>query len=177
MRKNNKRHEILAAALRVVQDRGANHLTIDAVAEESGFSKGGVLYHFNTKQALLGGMLQNLLDENRQRVIEAMQGHEGEGLLPSLMRARARSNEVERQSTLALLAVAAEDSELIQPAKELAREWFGSIRSEADDSLEATVLLLASEGLRFLTLLGLNPLSKEEEGQINQLLVQRAGEV
>jgi len=53
MRSNNKRTQVLEAALSVVEDHGANHLTMDAIAAKSGFSKGGVLYHFASKQLLL----------------------------------------------------------------------------------------------------------------------------
>ena len=38
MRTNNKRNEILQAAFTVVAEQGANRLTIDAVAAESGVS-------------------------------------------------------------------------------------------------------------------------------------------
>ena len=40
---------MIQAAYRVVELRGATSLTIDAVAAESGLSKGGVLYHFPNK--------------------------------------------------------------------------------------------------------------------------------
>ena len=38
MRRNNKRDAILEAALQVVENEGANHLTIDAVAAKAGLS-------------------------------------------------------------------------------------------------------------------------------------------
>ena len=61
MRSNNKQHEILQAAFAVVAEQGANRLTMDAVAAESCVSKGGVLYHFRSKKALLSGMLDYLV--------------------------------------------------------------------------------------------------------------------
>ncbi len=47
MRSNNKRDQILQAALQVEEKKGANHLTIEAVAAFADFSKGGVLYSLN----------------------------------------------------------------------------------------------------------------------------------
>jgi len=47
------RDVILDAAERVVSREGSGRLTIDAVVRESGFSKGGVLYNFPSKQALI----------------------------------------------------------------------------------------------------------------------------
>ena len=49
MRNNNKKELILAAALQVVENDGANHLTLDAVAK-AGFSKGGVLIILQRKK-------------------------------------------------------------------------------------------------------------------------------
>ena len=68
MRSNNKKDQILQAALKVVEENGANHLTIDAVAAFANFSKGGVLYHFPTKKALLSGMVEHLILANEKRM-------------------------------------------------------------------------------------------------------------
>lgn len=51
------RDRLLDAAERVVVESGATHLTLDAVAKSAGVSKGGLLYHFPSKEALLEGML------------------------------------------------------------------------------------------------------------------------
>jgi len=53
MTKNTTQQSIIAAARRIVQRDGVAHLTIEAVAREAGFSKGGVLYHFPTKDSLI----------------------------------------------------------------------------------------------------------------------------
>jgi AcrR family transcriptional regulator len=45
----------------VVQARGAGSLTLEAVADVAGVSKGGLLYHFPTKDALIDGMVADAL--------------------------------------------------------------------------------------------------------------------
>src|SRR5687768_15624169 len=47
------RERILEAAERVVGDVGAARMTLEGVAQAAGVSKGGLLYHFPTKEALL----------------------------------------------------------------------------------------------------------------------------
>ena len=47
------RERILEAAERVITEVGAAHLTLDAVAQAAGVSKGGLLYHFPSKESLL----------------------------------------------------------------------------------------------------------------------------
>ncbi len=52
---------ILQAAEALIRREGASRLTIDAVAAEAGLSKGGVLHHFASKDALIAGMVRHQL--------------------------------------------------------------------------------------------------------------------
>ncbi len=54
---------LLNAAERVVFRDGVGALTLDAVAAEAGVSKGGLLYHFPTKDALIEHMVVRSLAE------------------------------------------------------------------------------------------------------------------
>lgn len=56
------RTRILDAAEGIVQARGVPALTLEAAARDAGVSKGGLLYHFASKEALLAGMLGRLAD-------------------------------------------------------------------------------------------------------------------
>jgi AcrR family transcriptional regulator len=46
MVKSSRKIEILDAASKIVNQRGIFNLTLEAVAEEAGISKGGLLYHY-----------------------------------------------------------------------------------------------------------------------------------
>jgi AcrR family transcriptional regulator len=54
------RTRILDAVERIVLARGVAGLTLEAAAREAGVSKGGLLYHFASKEALLAGLLERL---------------------------------------------------------------------------------------------------------------------
>jgi AcrR family transcriptional regulator len=54
------RTRVLDAAEAIVLARGVNGLTLEAVARDAGVSKGGLLYHFASKEALLDAMLRRL---------------------------------------------------------------------------------------------------------------------
>src|SRR5262249_40673117 len=56
------RRGILDAAGRGAARQGVSALTLEAVAREAGVSKGGLLYHFGTKEALLQGLLAARLE-------------------------------------------------------------------------------------------------------------------
>ncbi|MFL5200572.1 MAG: TetR/AcrR family transcriptional regulator, partial [Microvirga sp.] len=61
--RKSSREKILDAAAELVAEIGAGRLTLDAVAEKAGLSKGGLLYNFPTKEALLQGMIQRMIDQ------------------------------------------------------------------------------------------------------------------
>jgi AcrR family transcriptional regulator len=56
------RTRIFDAAEAIVRARGVGGLTIEAAAREAGVSKGGLLYHFATKEALLIGLLGRMAE-------------------------------------------------------------------------------------------------------------------
>jgi AcrR family transcriptional regulator len=64
------RDKILDAAMRVVIRDGLLAMTLDAVAQEAAVSKGGLLYHFASKDDLIAAMLVYCRAKT-QRVIEA----------------------------------------------------------------------------------------------------------
>jgi AcrR family transcriptional regulator len=54
-------NKILDAAEAIALRDGVAHLTLDAVGVEAGLSKGGVLYNFATKDALVRGMVARMI--------------------------------------------------------------------------------------------------------------------
>ena len=63
--RSDARERILDAALAVADRVGAAHLTLDAVATEAGVSKGGLLYHFASKDLLLKGVVEHHMEQHR----------------------------------------------------------------------------------------------------------------
>lgn len=59
MTRPSKRQSILHAALRVDERAGVTGITLDAVAEEAGLTKAGLMYHFPSREALLRGIQEH----------------------------------------------------------------------------------------------------------------------
>jgi len=57
----NARDSILAAAAQLISREGARRLTLNAVAAEARLSKGGLLYHFSSKDDLIRGLVETLV--------------------------------------------------------------------------------------------------------------------
>ncbi|MEQ8483460.1 MAG: TetR family transcriptional regulator [Pseudomonadales bacterium] len=170
-----RRQAILEAAARVVEDVGAAHLTIDAVASAAAVSKGGVLYHFPSKQALLEGMLQRLLVQMAERTAACRDEHDGGNAeLIARIVAEHEQQPAERAMARAILAAAAEDPGLLTPARQEVQAAFDQAAAGSAPAAMGWVLLLAVEGLRFLEMLDLLPLSAAERRRLHAHLLQLA---
>lgn len=66
------RVQILEAARQVLADEGAGALTFDSVLARTDLSKGGIQYHFRTKQALMDGLFDHLMQEFSDNLHEAL---------------------------------------------------------------------------------------------------------
>lgn len=63
--RDDTRSRLLDAAEAIVADRGVGALTLDAVAAAAGVSKGGLLHHYRSKEALLVAIVARLAAEMR----------------------------------------------------------------------------------------------------------------
>lgn len=73
-RSAHSREAILDAAASLVHEQGASCLTLDATCARAGMSKGGLLYHFRSKEDLLLALVDHrecLLEEAVQEALDA----------------------------------------------------------------------------------------------------------
>jgi AcrR family transcriptional regulator len=171
-RSNNQADAILIAASQVIAQDGAGKLTIDAVAKKAGMSKGGVLYHFPSKDALLEGMLNALLAR-----IEKRRAIEKKSKLSGMLNSIDLQDEAERAISLAILATAAQKPELLAPARAYFSQVNEEVSAETKDPDVSSILLLALEGMRFLNMLELSPWSNAESERILKRMHQMADDV
>lgn len=66
------RAQILDAARQVLAAEGAGALTFDSVLARTDLSKGGIQYHFRTKQALMDGLFDHLMQGFSATLQEAL---------------------------------------------------------------------------------------------------------
>jgi AcrR family transcriptional regulator len=57
------RRALLDCAAQIAAEDGAAAITIQAVADRAGVTKGGLLHHFDSKQTLLAAVFKDLLDK------------------------------------------------------------------------------------------------------------------
>ena len=113
---------ILDAAEVVVAEDGAPRLTLDAVARRAGLSKGGLLYNFATKDALLEAMIARLCRrfEEARGLAEA---HMGATKLKAYLSVTMLKGPGQDRVASALLAAVANNLELLKPMRDHYRSW------------------------------------------------------
>jgi Transcriptional regulator len=178
MSKSSLRERILAAADKVARERGVANLTLDLVAEQAGVSKGGLLYHFTTKEALLTGMIERAIDRYRTFLRAAIdrEGSDYRAYLKASVTARKDCDEGS-ECLRALFAAAANFPNMPERARDDVKAHYERLRSEPNRFEDAAILSLAMDGLNFLELLGLSPFSPEEREAVIARMLARAGEV
>lgn len=159
---------ILDAAEALVNDVGAAHLTLDAVAQRAAVSKGGLLYHFPSKEALLQGMLARQLAQFEQDQEGFLKGDPDDptARLQALVQASLNDSDEDRRLGAALLAAIANQPELLEPAREMNRRLSAIFAGNPLGHDGASVVWLATLGLWFLETLQVSPFTAAERRAI-----------
>jgi len=163
MPRNSSYEDILDAAENTVMETGANHMTLEAVAKRTGISKGGLLYHFPSKDMLLQAMLERLIDRlDKAREAEDVGNYPGHEL-HAYIRSFSHMPERDERLMAALLAAAAHNPKLLAPACQAHRELFMQLSGTSPISPKLTAIIMASlQGFKLLKLLGV-PFWEEAE--------------
>ena len=77
MPRGDRRNELLDAAEQVLSRGGPQALTLQAVADEAGVSKGGLLYHFANKSELVRGLVERLVNDTNSNYAHWDDGEPG----------------------------------------------------------------------------------------------------
>ncbi len=143
--------EILKAALDIVRRSGASSLTIDAVAEKSGFSKGGVLYNFPTKDALITGMVERLASQFETEVEAARQRYvkSESPTLSAMIDVTEGWLRANRDVARGMLATKADRPELSEPFMAVRKRLKAAIAAETEHLGKAWTIWASLEGLHF----------------------------
>ncbi len=160
---------IIEAANRIVRRDGVARLTLDAVAREAGLSKGGLLYHFPSKNALIAGMTAALLEDFEGEVRRrsgADDERTGRWLRAYVLATaddepgthdEADDEPGARDQTAALIAAIATSSDLMEPLQQRYALWQQRVETDGLPPATATLVRLAADGLWLADLLGLAP--------------------
>jgi AcrR family transcriptional regulator len=170
------RDRILDAAEARLLDLGPTGLVLDAVAADAQVSKGGLLYHFPTKQALIEGMTVRML-ERFSKVQQSLadddpdnSGRWTRAYLHSTVRPDGAPADDSGRLMAGLLAGIGGDTSRLKSIRDAFASWQERIEGDGIDPVQATLVRLAADGLWLSVLLGLPPLEKRQAKDVLRAL-------
>lgn len=173
-----RRKSLLLAAATVVAERGYSALTLDAVGAATGVSKGGVLYHFPSKEALVAALVDELatgFDADQSAA------HDADPIAPGAWTrayvtasAAPAQDESEQLAVVALLAAVGYDPSLLTPIQDRYRNWVQRLNDDGLPGVDAHLVRLAADGLWAADLFGLAPPDAALRARIHVRLTELA---
>jgi AcrR family transcriptional regulator len=169
---------IIEAASQLVIAQGSTHLTLDAVAKQAGVSKGGLLYHFASKEALVQGMVQHLLDDFTAKITAYHSGDPAAGgWLRGYLHATFEDSDDDHLFSGALLAAIGTNPDLLDPVRAAYAEWQQRTEATGIDPVLATLIRLAIDGLWYAELFNVGRLDPSMRAHvISRLLALTSGQ-
>lgn len=142
------RETVLDAYEAVIAERGSRGATLEAVAACAGVSKGGLLYHFASKDALAVGLFERLAARG-EADIDAMR-RSGESASVYYVRTSAFTDTPLDRTLVAVARLASENHSGARDALRATRErWLDLVTAEVGDRARAHAILLIGDGLYY----------------------------
>lgn len=173
------RDRILDAAEQLVAAQGASSLTLDAVAQAAGVSKGGLLYHYPNKDALLAAMIERHcddLDECCARELEGLPADQPSSRLKASILGVLTPRAGREDVGAALLAAAANKPALLDGARARYAEHVAQLTASGGCFARSAVIMLAVDGLMLGEVWRLTPFTSEQRELIVKELLRLADE-
>ena len=172
------REPLLRAAAKVVAERGYSALTLDAVGAATGVSKGGVLYHFPTKEALVAALLEELTTgfDADQTAAHAADPIDPGAWTRAYLTASIGppQDESTQAAAVALLAAVGYDPTLLEPLQARYSDWVKRLDDDGLPGVDAHVVRLAADGLWAADLFNLAPPHPALRARIHARLAELA---
>ncbi|MBZ5582555.1 MAG: TetR/AcrR family transcriptional regulator [Acidobacteriia bacterium] len=179
----NTKNKILNAAESIALRDGAARLTLDAVALEAGLSKGGVLYNYPSKDALVRGMVGRLIEQTEAEMVRIAQSDpEPRGrLLRSYLTVTFPENGSAQaahgnQVAAVLLTAILTNPSLLEPVRRHFIEIERRLMAEGTEEYMVHIVRLAADGLWLSEMLHMpGPEGEARHAVIRQLFEMTRG--
>ncbi|MDQ3627707.1 MAG: TetR/AcrR family transcriptional regulator [Actinomycetota bacterium] len=142
------REKVLDAFESILVEHGERTATLDAVADAAGVSKGGLLYHFGSKQALVEGLCERLtarIDTDVEKMRAAPEGPAAFYVRTSLYTGSPLDRTIIAASRLAQGSY----QSAVEVLRRMRQRWFEVIVESVEDAAVARAVMLLGDGLYY----------------------------
>lgn len=155
-RRGSGRERVLDAYARILIEKGVEAATLDAVAAQADISKGGLLHHFASKEAMVSGLCQRLVEEAKDRIQSMAQSTANP--VVAYLRASMIANDTYSETLQAVTKLAGSGHKVVDDSLIWNIEaWQRALSTWIDDPAVARVIQLLGEGFLLHALAGLPP--------------------
>lgn len=173
------KQKLLDAATDIIMEHGVHQLTLEEVAKTAGVSKGGLLYHYPSKEALLTAIVERLQTEQND-LYESLQ-KEGKGPVEAFVRLfdetklhpKRSTIQIDAEKMIAFLTLFAVDQEYAERWKHDLDTFFDSFQ-QTSDPVETMIIRYALEGMMMSEHFGVGVPPLELKQQVIKRLIKRA---
>lgn len=169
------RETVLKASATVIAQQGTGAFTLDAVAREAGLTKGGVLHHFPSKEALINGLIDQVIAVFNSRLEEELLAEPPEAhgrWLRAYLRTVFSVHYDVNNLIPTLAAAVASDHHTLNRLRQLFAVSQQAAIDDGIDPVEATVVRLAIEGVVFTRALSVDVLDEAMSQNVFNKLFQ-----
>ena len=169
----NTKKNLLIAAAEIVKEEGVVKLTLEAVAQRAGVSKGGLLYHYPSKEALIKGMVEDWKNNYFESIIALAKDDTKEPGKWSRAYVQSTYSNLENDKLLssAIMAAMFINPELLDEYRQQYDRLLTKLENDGIDPIKTTIARLSIDGLWFSEIFGMQPLNKELQTNVfNQLI-------
>jgi len=166
MPRPSNRNRLLDAAEARLLAHGPRGLVLDAIATDAGVSKGGLLYHFPSKEALASALVERMVAgfDAEQARLTGVDAHAAGRRTRAYLRSTVTPDGEPADHSAALMAgilagMGSERKRLGALHAAFAR-WQEQLEDDGIDPVRATLVRLAADGLWLSALLGLPSIDK-----------------
>lgn len=161
------RKQVLDAAERIVKAHGAANLTFEELVQESGISRGGITYHFATKDDLLRALIERDLEQGKaeEARFRAAAGDGPAAELIAQIRAWSRPDADRKRFVAGMLSAVAHDPGLLDPIR-CHHQAECAARSWDEAGIRAAILKLAAAGLFWSEFFGCSEVPPEQRPRV-----------
>ncbi|HAB34680.1 TetR/AcrR family transcriptional regulator [Exiguobacterium acetylicum] len=167
------RRRILEATTAIILQQGFTQLTLDEVAKQANVSKGGLLYHFASKEALLMGVIE--AQEARQ--FELYEQHQlTMGPMEAFVTLQIQQQEefhLDMDALLYLLSLLKDHATFVEERKRQVEHFFRQL-TEQMDPVEVLSIRFTLDGLKLSEHFQFGAPSPTIRQQLIQQLIERA---
>nr|WP_246461384.1 TetR/AcrR family transcriptional regulator [Nocardia transvalensis] len=163
-------------------DKGMSQVTLESVAASAGVSKGGLLYHFKSKDALLAGLVRRLGERADEQLRNSVA--DGRSVAEWYLQTPSPDSDSDalelalyRSMVAAMRTVDApageQDDEVQRALAEVMDAPGAGLDTEIDDPVRADIIRLVGDGVYLRALLGLPPIDPDRYRAVVAHLLRR----